>query len=456
MKKSQILLILVVGVSLSFFACKKQDATTPLSNQFSLDATAAKYNAEVRGTPTAQATAEVPVTWYKFALSMVLSVPGQAPGPISARTYAYMGLSLYESVVPGMPRYQSLQSQLNGLPALPQVNTAEKYYYPASANASLASMLHYMLPNASQEQKTRIDSLENVFYTSFQSQVPQEVLDRSVNYGKTIAAAIYNWSTSDGGADAYLNLFPPYTPPAGPGLWQPQPGQSTLLPYWGDVRPFIRGNTKSSQPPPPPPFSTNPNSFIYKEQMAVYRETMNQSDEHKECALYWNAVPGSNASISIVTNILEGKAANLATAAEAYCKAAIAASDAQISTWKTKFVYNQLRPIQYIRQYIDPNFSSFLPTPPFPDYTAAHTVQTAANATVLAALFGNNVGSFTCDFINSRGYTPRVFNSFTAYVADVARSRFYGGIHIYSSNGVGILQGNRVGARVNALQCMKK
>ena len=57
------------------------------------------------------------------------------------------GLHLYESIVPGMPGYQSIASQLNGKLALPVIQQGKKYHWPASANAALAFILKNLLPH---------------------------------------------------------------------------------------------------------------------------------------------------------------------------------------------------------------------------------------------------------------------------------------------------------------------
>jgi hypothetical protein len=75
MKKQLIpLLLYAVILLLLFSACKKKDATVPSSIQ-SAGAYTVGYNANVRGAPTAQATEEVPLTWYKFAFNLVVAVP---------------------------------------------------------------------------------------------------------------------------------------------------------------------------------------------------------------------------------------------------------------------------------------------------------------------------------------------------------------------------------------------
>jgi hypothetical protein len=64
----------------------------------------------------------------------------------------------------------------------------------------------------------------------------------------------------------------------------------------------------------------------------------------------------------------------------AYPRLGIALCDAFIACWRVKYEYNLLRPITYIRANIDPTWGDPLPvtTPPFPEYTSGHSVQSGA------------------------------------------------------------------------------
>ena len=405
--------------------------------------------------------AEVPMAWFNLAIGLVRTTPGNT-GPVQSRTFGYLGLALYESVVYGMPDHRSIQSQLNGLPVLPKPANDKKYLYALSANAALASMAHHMFGNASPAQNARIDSLENVFYTEFKSVLSDKELekvsqdfDRSVQFGRAISDAIYNWSTTDGGDKAYLAPSPAdYIPPVGPGLWVAQPGGPAQHPHWGDNRTFIAGIAANTQPGAPPAYSTDPSSQMYMEESEVYNESINQDPEHTIIARYWAAIPPPTVSISIMGSVLMDKNATLSTAAEAYCKLGIGISDAFVSCYKTKYFYNQLRPITYIRANFNATWSPLIGTPPFPDYTSAHSVQTGAAARVLADVFGDNT-TFTDYSINDLGFTPRTFTKFSDYANEVGLSRIYGGIHIRSSDFIGLDQGDKVGKQVIALHFEK-
>ena len=121
------------------------------------------------------------------------------------------------------------------------------------------------------------------------------------------------------------------------------------------------------------------------------------------------------------------KKLSLADAAVFYCKHGIAGNDAGISCVKTKFQYNVVRPITYIRTVLGhPNWNPVIFTPPFPEYTSAHAVISMSYASVLENTFGKI--SFT-DHSFDNTYGPRKFESFEAYAKEAALSRMYGGIH---------------------------
>ena len=398
--------------------------------------------------------ASVPLAWFKLAIAMVKVTPGNT-GPVQSRTFGYLGLAVYESVVPGMPANQSIQSQLNGLPTLPKHASDQLYDYRVSANAALANMMRHMFGNASAAQNFTIDSLENAFNRTFKITITGQEFDSSVNFGNNISNAIYNWSTTDGGDKAYLSVTSPtYVLPVGPGMYVTQPGQVTQHPFWGTNRTFITGNATSTQPPAPPAYSTDAASPYFKDELEVYNESINQIPEHATIAKYWAAIPPPTVSISILSSVLTDKKSNLADAAMAFCKVGMAISDAFVSCYKTKYQYTQERPITFIRANFSASWSPLIGTPPFPDYTSAHSVQTGAAAKVLADIFGDNT-TFTDYSINELGFTPRKFNKFSDYANEVGLSRIYGGIHNRTADFIGLAQGNKVGTNVSALHFTK-
>ena len=137
-------------------------------------------------------------------------------------------------------------------------------------------------------------------------------------------------------------------------------------------------------------------------------------------------------------------------AAETYAKLGIAVSDAFIACWDTKFRFNLLRPVTCIQQLIDPAWLPLLTTPPFPEYTSGHSVQSGAAFGVLADVFGDRY-SFDDHTHDSRGLAPRHFDSFSEAADEAAISRLYGGIHFRPAIELGLQQGRCIADAVGRL-----
>ena len=399
--------------------------------------------------------AQVSTTWFELQLQLVEETPGFSP-PVASRAFGYTGVALYEAIVPGMTGYQSLAGQLNELPVLPAIDPALEYDWPTVANAALAEITRQFFATASPENLQAVTALEKYWVDQYQPALNPAVMTRSILQGRLVAAAIYAWSRTDGIANDKIA----YTSPSGDGLWLPTPPKNlaALLPRWGDHRPFVRAEA-ACPAAPPPTYSTEPTSIFYTEAREVYDAGVNLTPDQRAIALFWADNAGETVtppghSISILTQVLRHKQASLGEAAVAYAKVGIAIADAFITCWQTKYEYNLLRPITYIQTVIDPNWMPELPTPPFPEYTSGHSVQSAATAAVLTDLFGENY-AFTDHTHDAHGIPPRSFRSFWDAAEEAAISRLYGGIHYRAAIEEGITQGKCVGARVNALKFMK-
>ncbi|HLF27123.1 MAG TPA: vanadium-dependent haloperoxidase [Anaerolineae bacterium] len=411
--------------------------------------------------PAAGYNAEVATSWFDLFRDLVKVTDGFTP-PVASRAFGYAGVTLYEAVAPGMPGYQSLAGQLNGLEPLPQPASGEAYHWPTVANSALAGIARKLFAAAPQEYLAAINSLEDQFVYKFRPNLDPAVFSRSVGQGQLIAYAIYEWSLLDGGKDGNRAPFPAsYTPPAGPGYWVSTPPrfQPAMLPAWGNNRPFALKSGDECAPEPPPAFSWDAASPFYREALEVHDAGAGLTPEQTAIAQFWADNPGQTAtpsghSISIVSQVLREKNASLDVAAEAYARVGIAVADSFISCWNTKYKYNLLRPISYIQQVIDPNWTSSVVTPPFPEYTSGHSVQSAAAAQVLTDLFGEDY-AFTDRTHEAAGLAARRFSSFFAFAEEAAISRLYGGIHYRAAIEQGLAQGKCIGQRVGAIRFKK-
>ena len=412
---------------LLFGSCKKDDQF-PNSNHPSL------YSSEVLD------------KWMTLQIRLMKNATG-VPNQGFGRHFAYSGVAALESLAPGLPG--NWASKWNGLTGLPTNNHSVKYYYPANVNAAMAAINKAFFPNASAVDKMAIDSLEAALNESFLITQTSGLLNTSAEFGKAVAAAVFNWSESDG----YKNASNPYTPPVGPGLWKPTPPAfaAAASPYWGNNRTVINGSLNNTQPPAPVSYSTDPNSVFYAMAKQVYDASLTLTDDQKNMALFWRDVPGVTTPghwLSILQQVIHKTHARLDKAALAYALTGSAINDGAISVWKAKFQYNLVRPITYIREVMGySTWNSFIGTPAHPEYSSAHSVLSGAAAATLEKLFGN-IGSFTDHTYDYLGFPSRTYNSFTAIAEEAGQSRLYGGIHYLPSLHAGLVQGRKVAANI--------
>ncbi len=403
------------------------------------------------GTPIGAA---VPTAWFDLSLSLVRSAGGFSP-PVAARAFAYAGLTLYEAVVPGMPGYRSLATVFEDLDSLPAAGNARAYDYEIAANAALASVLRSLIPTAGPAELHALTLLEARFERDLGRGVSPGVFDRSVRRGREVADAVFAWSKEDGGHEGYLRNFPPYAPPAGPGLWIPTPPSflSALQPTWGGNRCFAIATGAAFPPGDHPRYREERRSRFGREAREVYDTVNSLASKQEAIARFWSDDPGETAtppghSISIATQVLRQERSGLAAAAETYARVGMAVSDAFVACWYQKFRYNLLRPVTCVRAQFDPAWLPPLVTPPFPEYPSGHSVQTGAACQVLTDLFGPHYELVDRTHVD-RGLAPRRFGSFLEAADEAALSRLYGGIHFRAAIENGLVQGRRIGRAVS-------
>lgn len=404
--------------------------------------------------------------WFNTFRILTQKCPGFTP-PVAARAFGYAGLTLYETVVYGLPNKQSLQNQLSSGLKIDAPNPSLEYNWAVAANAAMAETARLFYANMPTSQAIAVAQLEQATYISIREtgSLSGATIGRSKDWGVYVARTIYEWSKTDGGDLGYAKNFPKdYIFPTGADKWAPTFPKflTPMQPKWGENRTFIANLTSITQPLAPMTYSEDTISKFYNGAKKVYDAVKNGTLEQKIIAKYWNddaseaGTPGGH-SVSITTIILQKENANLGLCAEIYAKIGMGLSDAFVSCWKTKFTHNYMRPISYIRSKIDPNFTSLLETPPFAEFPSDNSVQSAATAKILSDAFGSaylftdrtHVGRPDIDG------TPRSYRSFSEFASEAAISRLYGGIQFQEGIEAGIGQGTKVGAAVGKLKFSK-
>src|SRR6185295_6176473 len=97
------------------------------------------------------------------------------------------------------------------------------FNWQLALNAGQAEILRNIYIQTSDANKTKIDSLERYFVTLYKDSINNDnIVNRSIAYGKKIAQSIFEWSKTDGGHRGYLNNFDKKLVfEQKPGCWQP-------------------------------------------------------------------------------------------------------------------------------------------------------------------------------------------------------------------------------------------
>ena len=410
--------------------------------------------------PAVVDTKTVLTGWYGMMLDLTRHTATFAP-PVASRAYGYAGVAAFEAVASGSLRLRSLAGQLNGLTPMPPREDGAVYDDALVLNATMAAVVHDLFGNTGPMGHRAMDALQAKLRAAASQDVPADVVTRSEAYGAAIAAHILDWSRGDGGAVVVNMGFPlDYKPTVGPAYWVPTSTiaqqQAPLLPDWGKNRPFAMPASATCELSAPPAYSEDQASDYYKQAMEIYGYWKNITPEQRAIARFWAddamlSVTPPGHWISIALQIIDRDKVGLDKSVDALARLGIAEADSFIGCWQTKYVYDTVRPITYIRRLIDPKFDPVVNTPPFPEFPSGHSTQSAAAATVLTSVFGDNI-AFDDNTDQADGLKPRSFPSFWAAAQEAAVSRMYGGIHYRAAVERGLEQGRCVGSYAVALK----
>jgi hypothetical protein len=389
------------------------------------------------------------VQWMQLVYKLVQA---EAVNPAQAsRVYAYSGVTIYESILPGIEGNNSLAGQLNGLTDLPLPEENVVYDWPSSMNGGLSTVLSSLFANAKDPKtKAAITDMRAAQAIERKKAVSADVVERSLAYGDKIGEALLKWIAEDNFKETRDKA---YTSPTGePFLWEiTTPGTKPVEPYWGQIRPFTLKSSDVCDVALNMPFSTDSDSAFYAQANEVKSVKDELTNEQKAIANFWVDTPGLTGApaghwVSIGSQMVDHLKLKLSRAAEMYAVVGVALGDAFIGCWDLKYRVNLVRPETYIKKYISRSWAPYIQTPPFPEYPSGHSVGSGAAAEVLIGLFGTV--AYKDDTHRSRGLPARSFTSFEAAASEAAISRLYGGIHYRVAIENGLRIGRCIGQRV--------
>ncbi|MBS1596730.1 MAG: phosphatase PAP2 family protein [Bacteroidetes bacterium] len=203
------------------------------------------------------------------------------------------------------------------------------------------------------------------------------------------------------------------------------PKRNPMLPFFGNVKPFLFDSLTAVSLRPGPPPSTHSDQ-MKKETDEVYGYIKNPDRDQIKIVQFWAdgvgtyTPPGHWDAIAaedfIKKNFSEVRwARNMALLN-------MSLMDAGIVCWNTKYYYFNPRPTQ-----LNPSIKTLTGIPNFPAYISGHSTFSGAASTVLAYIIPENASKYQ------------------AMAAEASRSRVIGGIHYPSDCSVGLEVGQNIG-----------
>ncbi|MBL7798267.1 MAG: vanadium-dependent haloperoxidase [Saprospiraceae bacterium] len=436
---------------------------------------------------------EVTMRWNDVFLQLDRYAVGYRPGPVP-HALGYLGFAAYESVVPGMPEYNSLANLYSGL-TVPQFDETLEYHWPTVINEVYAFMMKrffFHMENSYPTEFGLIEKTHQELYAKYAAETSPEVMERSVQRGQDVARVFYDWERTDEAAhNAFLTPRPPYNAPTGPGYWAPTIPDfaQAMFPFWGQVRTFaLREEEQLSRPPIP--YSEHPESLFFAQAFEVYSMVKNiknngpEAYEQRWLAEFWSDdILGLTFSpparlIAVADQVVKAENLNLEETVELYAKMGMALNDISVAIWQSKYVYNLERPVSYIRRvmaqyYPDAaNWTTILNnpidgfqgvTPSFPAYPSGHSGFGGAGGKILSSMFEFNSkrpGTYTftdqCHLYRTEfNGKPRTLASFKDLAYEDAYSRIPLGVHFRMDCDAGVLLGELAAQRVLELPWKK-
>ena len=438
MNKFRLLLIFCVTVAL-FASCTKQDVLAP-SQLPERTVTYAGKNAKK--------ASSIATDWMETIRAIVQS-EGKNP-PQASRIYAYASIAMYEAIVPGMGGYRSLGGQIPGMSPLAKKIKTGKVDFNLAVNETMHQVALQIFGTLKPQNIILVENLYNQYKNELPGKDKKDVVEETTNFTNEVVAMVLQRVNNDNFFKTRSLVYQVPSNINNPSFWTATSATlDPLEPYWGTIKCFAMADGAACTIRSTIPFNTTRGSAFYNQAKEVATTTSSLSQSQKNIALWWadgggtSTPPGHWRGIAGI--MADKNNLGLGETAQMYAMLSVGMADAFISCWNEKYRINLLRPLSYIRQYIpgNQNWSSFIGTPPFPEYPSGHSVASGAAADILGKIFGKNV-SFTDNTNIGFGFQPRNFQSFSQAADEAAMSRLYGGIHYREAIENGLKQGQEV------------
>jgi hypothetical protein len=381
-------------------------------------------------------------------------------------------LIMRTTVAAETPINQARYGAITQLAVFDAVNAITKDYEPyirtsaasdASPQAAAIAAAHKVLSNYVPARASNLDADRA---TSL-GRIPDGTAKTAgIAAGEAAAAAIIAQRANDGWGTPMQ-----YTPLTGPGYWQPTPPAfaAAAFLHLGRATPFAMTRTDQFRPAPPPALTSNRYRRDYNEVKNVgdALSNLNVRPQDRINVVRFAAVTSPTQiwnSIADQLSVAEGF--SLSQNARLFALVNMAIADAAIAVFEAKYFYNLWRPVTAIRAgdidgnartEADPNFSAFIPSPPYPEYPSGFGGLSNAARALLERICGRSRHPITISNPALQGLTLQ-YTNLRHITDDAADARVYAGIHFRFAQEAAEKLGEGVAQYVlsNKLRCARQ
>lgn len=281
-------------------------------------------------------------------------------------------------------------------------------------------------------------------YERFLQSLPEgPARQRGLDIGAEVAAGVLAWRAADGRSV----VLPEYVPGQAPGQYR---GKNPIGRMWPNIKPFALTSNAQFRAPGPPALGSAryAQDFERTSQLGAAASTT-RKPEQTEIARFHSEPPFQFWPRNFRRLVAPGS--SIAEQARLMALLWVTHVDATNACFESKYHYQFWRPLDAIALADDdgndatrsvPGWAPLVPTPPHPEYPAAHGCVTGALATALRGFYGRSDLAF--DFSSNVTASTRHYESVDELVEEVNLARIAGGMHFQSAT----VDGTHLGTQV--------
>jgi len=399
----------------------------------------------------AVARADTVTDWNAIAASSIVVTGGQSP-QAAALSLAMVQGAVYDAV-------NAIDRSHRPYLVLPAANPWD------STDAAAAAAAYRVLVGLFPGQESTLHAL---YVTSLAAVPDGPIEDGGVAAGEAAAAAMLAARTNDGRNASFTFVFG-----SEPGQWRLAPPQGPALlvsrdpaPWVGGVRPFLVPDIVPYRSDPPNALDSNAYAEDFNEvkEVGALTSTTRTADQ-TAAAIFWQD-HGPVVWNRVMRALAASHGLDAAAGARLFASTNLAAADASIGCWESKYHWSFWRPITAIREAgadghpatePDPGWTPLfdptvpvsgapLNTPGFPDHPAGHGCISGAYVHTLQDFFGTDKVAFTA--VSSKCLPApcpsRSFDRLSLALKEIIDARVWSGIHFRTADVQGAVLGKKL------------